>query len=218
MNGFLHTLTDNGDIFWRGFKTTVELFLIAAVGSLALGTLLAAARVSPVPVLRTVGTAYVQVVRNTPLTLLFAFLVFAVPKLEIGIDYFPSACIALIAYTSAFICEVLRSGINTVAAGQAEAARALGMTFGQVLGQVVLPQAFRSIVPPLMSVMIAMLKNTTIAAGFSVVEAGAIPQYMSERGENQFSTLIWITLGFLLLVTPLAVLQRRLERRWTLAR
>ncbi|MDT4987163.1 MAG: glutamate transport system permease protein, partial [Micromonosporaceae bacterium] len=94
MNGFLHTLTDNGDIFWRGFKTTVELFLIAAVGSLALGTLLAAARVSPVPVLRTVGTAYVQVVRNTPLTLLFAFLVFAVPKLEIGIDYFPSACIA----------------------------------------------------------------------------------------------------------------------------
>jgi glutamate transport system permease protein len=171
-----------------------------------------------VPVLRTVGTAYVQVVRNTPLTLLFAFLVFAVPKLEIGIDYFPSACIALIAYTSAFICEVLRSGINTVAAGQAEAARALGMTFGQVLGQVVLPQAFRSIVPPLMSVMIAMLKNTTIAAGFSVVEAGAIPQYMSERGENQFSTLIWITLGFLLLVTPLAVLQRRLERRWTLAR
>ncbi|MDT5037580.1 MAG: glutamate transport system permease protein [Micromonosporaceae bacterium] len=218
MNGLLHTLTDNGDIFWRGFKTTVELFLIAAVGSLALGTLLAAARVSPVPVLRTVGTAYVQVVRNTPLTLLFAFLVFAVPKLEIGIDYFPSACIALIAYTSAFICEVLRSGINTVAAGQAEAARALGMTFGQVLGQVVLPQAFRSIVPPLMSVMIAMLKNTTIAAGFSVVEAGAIPQYMSERGENQFSTLIWITLGFLLLVTPLAVLQRRLERRWTLAR
>jgi glutamate transport system permease protein len=218
MNGFLHTLTDNGDIFWRGFKTTVELFAIAAVGSLALGTLLAAARVSPVPVLRTVGTAYVQVVRNTPLTLLFAFLVFAVPKLEIGIDYFPSACIALIAYTSAFICEVVRSGVNTVAAGQAEAARALGMTFGQVLGEVVLPQAFRSIVPPLMSVMIAMLKNTTIAAGFSVVEAGAIPQYMAERGENQFSTLIWITLGFLLLVTPLAVLQRRLERRWTLAR
>jgi glutamate transport system permease protein len=218
MNGFLHTLTDNGDIFWRGFKTTVELFGIAAVGSLVLGTLLAAARVSPVPVLRTVGTTYVQVVRNTPLTLLFAFLVFAVPKLEIGIDYFPSACIALIAYTSAFICEVVRSGINTVAGGQAEAARALGMTFGQVLGQVVLPQAFRSIVPPLMSVMIAMLKNTTIAAGFSVVEAGAIPQYMSERGENQFSTLIWITIGFLLLVAPLAVLQRRLERRWTVAR
>jgi glutamate transport system permease protein len=218
MNSFLHTLTGNGDIFWRGFKTTVELFLIAAAGSLVLGTLLAAARVSPVPVLRAVGTAYVQVVRNTPLTLLFAFLVFAVPKLDIGIEYFPSACIALIAYTSAFICEVVRAGVNTVAPGQAEAARALGMTFGQVLGQVVLPQAFRSIVPPLMSVLIAMLKNTTIAAGFSVVEAGAIPQYMSERGENQFATLIWITIGFLLLIAPLVALQRRLERKWAVAR
>jgi glutamate transport system permease protein len=218
MDSFLHTLTNNGDLFWRGFRTTVELFLIAAVGSLALGTLLAAFRVSPVPVLRAVGMAYVQVVRNTPLTLLFAFLVFAVPKLDIAIDYFPSACIALIAYTSAFVCEVVRSGVNTVATGQAEAARALGMTFRQVLGQVVLPQAFRSIVPPLMSVMIAMLKNTTIAAGFSVVEAGAIPQYMSERGENQFATLIWIVIGFLVLIAPLVVLQRRLERRWAVAR
>jgi glutamate transport system permease protein len=218
MNGFLHTLTGNGDIFWRGFKTTIELFLIAAAGSLVLGTLLAAARVSPVPILRAVGITYVQVIRNTPLTLIFAFLVFAVPKLDITINYFPSACIALTVYTSAFICEVVRSGVNTVAPGQAEAARALGMTFGQVLGQVVLPQAFRSIVPPLMSVMIAMLKNTTIAAGFSVLEAGAIPAYMSERGENQFATLIWITIGFLLLIAPLAALQRRLERKWAVAR
>jgi glutamate transport system permease protein len=218
MNGFLQTLTGNGDIFWRGFKTTIELFLIAAAGSLVLGTLLAAGRVSPVPVLRAVGTAYVQVLRNTPLTLIFAFMVFAVPKLNITIDYFPSACIALIAYTSAFICEVVRSGVNTVAPGQAEAARALGMTFGQVLGQIVLPQAFRSIVPPLMSVLIALLKNTTIAAGFSVLEAGAIPAYMAERGENQFSTLIWIVIGFLVLITPLAALQRRLERKWAVAR
>jgi glutamate transport system permease protein len=218
MGSFLRTLTDNSDIFWRGFRTTVELFLIAAAGSLVLGTLLAAARVSPVPVLRAVGTAYVLVIRNTPLTLVFAFLVFAVPKLDIAIDYFPSACIALIVYTTAFICEVVRSGINTVAAGQAEAARALGMTFQQVLGQVVLPQAFRSIVPPLMSVLIAMLKNTTIAAGFSVLEAGAIPAYMSERGENQFWTLIWITIGFLVLITPLVLIQRRLERRWAVAR
>lgn len=218
MNSFLHTLTGNGDIFWRGFRTTIELFLIAAVGSLVWGTLLAAARVSPVPVLRAAGTTYVQIVRNTPLTLLFAFLVFAVPKLDVTIDYFPSACIALITYTSAFICEVVRSGVNTVPTGQAEAARALGMTFGQVLGQIVLPQAFRTIVPPLMSVLIAMLKNTTVAAGFSVLEAGAIPAYMSERGENQFATLIWITIGFLLIIAPLVALQRRMERKWAVTR
>ncbi|GII20548.1 amino acid ABC transporter permease [Planosporangium mesophilum] len=218
MNTFLHTLTDNGELFWRGFKTTIELFLISAIGSLVLGTLLAAARVSPVPILRAVGMTYVQVLRNTPLTLIFAFLVFAGPKLDIGLEYFPSACVALIAYTSAFICEVVRAGVNTVSPGQAEAARALGMTFPQVTGQIVLPQAFRSIVPPLMSVLIAMLKNTTIAAGFSVVEAGAIPQYMSERGENQFATLIWIVIGFLLLIAPLVTLQRTLERKWGVAR
>ncbi|MFC3505168.1 amino acid ABC transporter permease [Micromonospora krabiensis] len=218
MGEFFRVLTDNADLFRDGFINTVKLFLIAGVGSLVLGTLLGAMRVSPVPALRAFGATYVNLVRNTPLTLVFAFLVFAVPKLDVNIDYFPSACIALIAYTSAFVCEVVRSGVNTVAAGQAEAARALGMTFGQVLTLIVLPQALRAMVPPMMSVFIAMLKNTTIAAGFSVLEAGAIPAYMAERGEPQFAVLLWITIGFLILILPLVVLQRVLERKWRVAR
>jgi glutamate transport system permease protein len=212
------TLTRNWDIFSRGFLATIELFLVAAAACTVLGTVLAAMRVSPVPTLRSFGAAYVNIVRNTPLTLVFAFMVFAVPKLDVNIDYFPSACIALTIYTAAFVCEVIRSGVNTVPAGQAEAARALGLTFGQVLGAIVLPQAFRSTVPPLMSVYIALLKNTTIAAGFSVLEAGAISPYLSERGENQFATLIWITIGFLVLIAPLATTQRVLERKWAVAR
>ena len=108
--------------------------------------------------------------------------------------------------------------MNTVATGQAEAARALGMTFAQVLTLIVLPQALRAMVPPMMSVLIAMLKNTTIAAGFSVLEAGAIPAYMSERGEPQFIVLTWIVIGFLILIIPLVVLQRILERKWAVAR
>lgn len=218
MGEFLRVLTDNRQLFLDGFTNTVKLFLIGAVGSLLLGTLLGAARVSPVPALRAFGAAYVNVVRNTPLTLVFAFLVFAVPKLDVNIDYFPSACVALVVYTSAFVCEVVRSGVNTVPAGQAEAARALGMTFDQVLSLIVLPQALRSMVPPMMSVLIAMLKNTTIAAGFSVLEAGAIPAYMAERGEPQFYVLLWITVGFLVLIIPLVLLQRFLERKWAVAR
>jgi glutamate transport system permease protein len=218
MDAFVKTLTQNWDIFSLGFLTTIKLFVIAAAGCLLLGTVLAMMRVSPVPVLRGFGATYVNIVRNTPLTLVFAFMVFAIPKLDVNIDYFPSACIALVVYTSAFVCEVLRSGINTVGAGQAEAARALGLTFGQVLGNIVLPQAVRATVPPLMSVMIALLKNTTIAAGFSVLEAGAIPFYMSERGVNQFATLLWITIGFLILIAPLVAAQRLLERRWRIAR
>ncbi|MFG1868175.1 MULTISPECIES: amino acid ABC transporter permease [Micromonospora] len=218
MGEFFRVLTDNGQLFVDGFTNTVKLFLIAAVGSLVLGTLLGAMRVSPVPALRAFGATYVNLVRNTPLTLVFAFLVFAVPKLDVNIDYFPSAAIALTVYTSAFVCEVIRSGVNTVAAGQAEAARALGMTFGQVLTLIVLPQALRAMVPPMMSVFIAMLKNTTIAAGFSVLEAGAIPSYMAERGEPQFAVLLWITIGFLILILPLVALQRFLERKWRVAR
>jgi glutamate transport system permease protein len=218
MNDFLHVLTDNWDIIGPHFLTTIELFLIAAAGSLVIGTLLTAMRVSPVPALRAFGTSYVLLLRNCPLTLVFALLVFAVPKLDVNLDYFPSACVALIAYTSAFVCEALRSGINTVPVGQAEAARALGMSFTQVLSNVVLPQAFRSVVPPMISVYNAMLKNTTIAAGFSVAEAGAIQAYLSERSENQIYVLVWVAVGFLILVIPLVALQRMLERRWRVAR
>jgi glutamate transport system permease protein len=131
--------------------------------------------------------------------------------------FFWAAVISLTIYTSAFVCEVVRSGINTVPAGQAEAARAIGMSFPQVLGIVVLPQAFRATVPPLTSVLIALLKNTTIAAGFSVAEAGAIPAAMAERGESQMLTLLWITIGFLLLILPLVFLQRWAERRLAVA-
>ena len=215
---FIAVLTDHWSIFRDGFLTTIELFAISAVCSLVLGTALGAMRVGPVPAPRAFGTAYVNVVRNTPLTLIFAFLVFGAPKLQVALDYFPTACVALTAYTSAFVCEVVRSGVNTVPTGQAEAARALGLTFGQTLMAVVMPQAVRSMVAPMVSVVIALLKNTTIAAGFSVLEAGAIPAYLAEQGEPRFPVLIWITVGFLLLIVPLSVLQRYLERRWAVPR
>ena len=212
-------LLDNLGLYGSAFAGTVRLFLVAAVGSLVGGTLLAAMRVSPVPVLRTFGAGYVSIVRNTPLTLVFFFFAFAYPRLEIvDLSFFARACTALIIYTSAFVCEVVRSGVNTVPVGQAEASRALGFTFGQTLGTVVLPQAVRSVVPPLTSIEIALLKNTTIAAGFSVVEAGGIYQNLSEKGYNVLTGLLWVALGFLVLVIPLTLLQRRLERRWSVAR
>ncbi len=215
----MDVLLNNLDLFGPFFLTTIELFLLSAVGALVWGTILAMLRVSPVPVFRAVGTAYVTIARNTPLTLVFAFFVFAYPLLDIvKLDYFPAAVVALTVYTSAFICEVVRSGINTVPVGQAEAGRALGLTFSQILGQVVLPQALRSVVPPLISTLIALLKNTTIAAGFSVAEAGAIRSYLSERGENQLVGLLWVALGFIILVAVLSFVQRSLEKRWSVAR
>jgi glutamate transport system permease protein len=215
----VNVLLDNLPLYLEAFFFgTIRLFVISAIGSLVLGTVLAAMRVSPMPVLRVFGATYVNVVRNTPLTLVFFFFAFAYPRLDlIDISYFVAACASLIFYTAAFVCEVIRSGVNTVPVGQAEAARALGFTFAQILGQIVLPQAFRAVVPPLTSIMIALLKNTTIAAGFSVFEAGGIYQNLSERGYDVLVGLLWVALFFLILVLPLTGLQRTLEKRWRVA-
>ena len=214
----MDVLVDNWDLFSRGFLTTLQLLLLSGVLSLALGTLLAAMRVSPVPALRRTGAGYVTLLRNTPLTLVFFLVVFGFPALSIEISFFARAVVSLTVYTAAFICEAVRAGINTVAVGQAEAARALGMGFNQTLRHVVLPQAVRSVLPPLASVVIALAKNTTVAAGFSVLEAGAIRAYLSERGESVVLGLLWVAFGFLLVVLPLSLLQRRLEARWAVAR
>ncbi|RSM60918.1 amino acid ABC transporter permease [Amycolatopsis sp. WAC 01376] len=215
----MNVLLDNLDLYGPFFLTTIELFIWAAIGSLIFGTILAMMRVSPVLAFRAAGTTYVTLIRNTPLTLVFAFFVFAYPLLDIvKLSFFTAAVVALTVYTSAFICEVVRSGINTVPVGQAEAGRALGLTFGQILGQIVLPQALRSVAPPMISTLIALLKNTTIAAGFSVAEAGAIRSYLSERGDNQLIGLLWVALGFIILVAVLSLVQRSLEKRWSVAR
>ena len=214
----LATLTDNASLFLAAFRTTVALFVLSAAGSLVLGTLLAAMRASPVPALRVAGAGYVSLLRNTPLTLVFFFVVFGFPPLGVNISFFARAVVALTVYTAAFVCEAVRSGINTVPAGQAEAARAVGMTFVQSLNLVVLPQAVRAVVPPLTSILIALMKNTTIAAGFSVAEAGSIRANLSELGYPVVAGLIWVALGFLVLILPLSALQRRLEERWLVTR
>ena len=147
------------------------------------------------------------------------FFAFCVPLLMPGrADWLVLAIWALGIYTATYVAETIRSGINTVPVGQAEAARALGLTFGQVMTLVVMPQAARSVIPPMMSVFIALLKNTTVAAGFSVVNLGNIRAEMSENGENQLVTILWVMAAFVLMVFLLAWLQRMLENKWRIAR
>ena len=220
----LTTLTDNWDLVRTGFGNTIKLFVVSGLLALVIGTALAALRVSPVPALRAVGTTYVNLLRNTPLTLVFAFTVFGLPRLDVRFSFFTFAVLALAVYTAAFVCEAVRSGINTVPVGQAEAARALGMTFPQVLQLVVMPQALRAVVPPLASVIIALVKNTTIAAGFSVAEAGRIRAALTEPDPrtgvtyDQLDILIWVAVFFVLILIPLSLTQQRLERRWRVSR
>jgi glutamate transport system permease protein len=210
---------DNLDVLVAGFGTTLSLTALAAAGALLLGTLVAAARVSPIPPLRWAATAYVELVRNTPLTVVFFLAVFGLPQLELRTTFFRFAVIALTVYTAAFVAEAVRSGINSVAAGQAEASRAIGMTFGQTLGLVVLPQAFRNIVPPLASVFIALLKNTSIASAFAVAEATQRMQgLINANGQAVLAILFAVALGYAALALTAGFLFNQLERRLTVAR
>ncbi|WP_330241011.1 amino acid ABC transporter permease [Streptomyces sp. NBC_00525] len=193
------------------FWVTVKLTVFSALGSLIWGTLLAGMRVSPVPLMRGFATAYVNVIRNIPLTVIIVFAslgLFQTLQITLGGDgdfkviNFRLAVLAFIVYTASFVCEALRSGINTVPVGQAEAARALGLSFTQVLRLIVLPQAFRSVVNPLSNVLIALTKNTTVAAAIGVAEASYL---MKEMVENEAQLLLIsgvFVLGFVVLTLP----------------
>lgn len=212
----MQLLLDNLDLFVLGFQNTIVIFVVSAVLSLVLGIVIGVLRIAPSKPMRIVGTVYVNTLRNTPLALLMMFFALGYPKLGLpALDYITLATAALVLYTASYVAEVFRSGINSIDKGQTEAARALGLGFSQVMQRVLVPQAFRSVLPPLMSVFIALLKNTTVASGFSVMQAGAIAANMSERGENLLVTLLWVALFFLILVLGLAAIQRRLERKWS---
>lgn len=211
-------ITDNWDLWSQALLGTLRIFFFGLILALVLGFIVGAMRVSPVPIARWVGAAYVNIIRNTPLTLVFFVFVFAVPKLFDIKNLEVLGILAIGIYTATYVAETLRSGINTVPVGQAEAARAVGMSFGQVMTLIVLPQAARSVIPPMMSVIIAFLKNTTVAAGFSIMNLGAVRSYLSERGENMMVVLLWVALIFVIMVGILSIIQRVLEKTWKVAR
>lgn len=166
----MNILTDNLDVLLSALGTTLMMIVIAAVGSIVLGVFVTVARVSPIPILRGAAFAYVQFFINVPLLALLLLAVFALPDAGLILPLTPTAIIVLIVYEAAYVAEAVRSGVNTVAVGQVEAARALGLTFGQSLRNVIVPQALRAVVQPLGNVMIALAMNTALAAVVGVVE------------------------------------------------
>ncbi|MFI0829596.1 amino acid ABC transporter permease [Streptomyces roseolus] len=203
------------------FWVTVQLTFWSALGSLVWGTLLAAMRVGPVPLMRGFATAYVTVVRNIPLTVIIVFTslgLFQTLGISLGADRFTTinfrlAVLGLTAYTSAFVCEALRSGINTVPLGQVEAARAIGLSFPQILRIIVLPQAFRSVVGPLANVLIALTKNTTVAAAIGVAEAALLMREMIENEAQLILISAIFAFGYICLTLPTGLLLGRLAKK-----
>ncbi|MEU5432902.1 amino acid ABC transporter permease [Streptomyces sp. NPDC020719] len=214
----MDVLTKNFSLYGKGFLGTVELTVYASAVALVLGFLMASFRVSPVGSFRALGTVWVNLLRNTPLTLLFFAVLLGLPRFGLVLPFKVFAVIALGCYTSAFICEALRSGINTVPTGQGEAARSLGMTFGQTLQTVVLPQAFRSVIPPIGSTLIALAKNSAIAGAFSVTELLGTYKTLSELGYNIIWTFLWIAVGYLIITLTISAIFNLMEKYWGVAR
>jgi len=209
----------NFDLVLRAFLLTLELLVVSGLISLVVGSLLAAFRVGPVPVLRWFGTAYVGGFRNTPLLIIFIFVFFGLPKLGIDFSFFIKGCLALSLYTSAFVCEAVRSGVNSIPLGQAEAARAIGLTFTRTMSQVILPQAFRAVVPPLASVMIALAKNTSVAAAFGLMEAtGRMRFFTNNNVADRWWIFLLFAAGYVIIVELISAGAFNLERRWRVAR
>lgn len=228
----MDAVLENSDAVLKAFGYTGLLFVISGLASLLLGTVLAALRVGPVSVLRRAVALYVVLIRNTPLLVVLLFFRIAGPKVGIRFDFvdvqiagynfnniFTACVVGLTVYTSTFVCEAIRSGINAVPLGQAEAARAIGLTFGGAMRQVILPQAFRASLPPLTSVQIALLKNTTVAGAVGVFEAFARMRSLTNDYTTQaFMIFVVFAIIFVVLVELLSAASYAVERRWRVAR
>lgn len=215
----MEAVIQNADVIVAAFWITIKLFVYAGLGALVIGVVLAGMRVSPVAPLRLASTLYVQIVRNTPLTLILLMANFGLPEVGIVLDFYTFALIGLTLYTSAFVAEAVRSGMNAVPIGQAEAARSIGLTFGLTLRLVVLPQAFRTVVPPLGSVLIALLKNTSVASAIGVPQAMQQMSTLAVRNPSDvIEILIAVALIYAALALTLSAIFRLLERRLAVAR
>jgi glutamate transport system permease protein len=216
----MNAITENLDLYLSGAWLTLRLCLWSAAIALATGVAVAAARVSPVPPLRRAGAAWVTILRNTPLTVVFFTIAFGLPEIGVNGSYYWFAIAALSLYTSAFTCEALRSGINTVPVGQAEAARAVGLTFSQSLRLIILPQAFNASIPPLVSTLIAMIKNSAVAGFFGVAgDLSSVGDTLtSARGYAALPVLLGVLVGFWILTLPTGALLAIVERRTAVAR
>jgi glutamate transport system permease protein len=214
----MDVVLDNLDRFADGVGTTVSLTVLSWLGAFVIGVAVASFRVGPILPLRAVGTVYVELVRNCPLTVLFVVFFFGFPSIGITEPPFTSAIIVLSIYTGAFVAETVRAGVNTVAPGQVEAARSLGLGFTQVLGLVVLPQALRSVIGPLGSLFSALIRNSSIAYAIGLVELTGTAFQLSVESAQFVPVFVGAALAYLVLTLPTGLVVGVIERRLAIRR
>lgn len=214
----MSVVLDNLDIFLTGMRRTLELSVLSFAIAFVVGLVVAAFRVSPVPPLRWASATYVELVRNTPLLVLMFLMVFGLPSIGLTFSFYTSAIVVLSAYTGTFVAETVRSGINAVSKGQAEAARAIGLTFPQMLRLVVLPQALRTVVGPLGGIFIALLKNSSLAVVIAVPELTSAAEQVGTATARFIPAYLGAAAAYLILTVPSGFATSWLEHRVAIKR
>ncbi len=214
----MDVVLDNLDRFAEGVATTASLTVLSWLGAFVIGVAVASFRVGPILPLRAFGTVYIELIRNCPLTVLFVVFFFGFPSIGITEPPFTSAIIVLSIYTGAFVAETVRAGVNTVAPGQVEAARSLGLGFTQVLGLVVLPQALRSVIGPLGSLFSALIRNSSIAYAIGLVELTGTAFQLSVESAQFVPVFVGAALAYLVLTLPTGLVVGVIERRLAIRR
>lgn len=214
----MNVILDNWRPLVDGLGTTLWITIVGAIGSLIVGVIITAARVSPVKILSGLAFTYVQFFMNVPLLALLVIFVFALPEIGLLMPLLTTAIVVIILYEGAYVAEAVRSGINTVALGQAEAARAIGLTFLQTLRLVVLPQALRSVVQPIGNVMIALAMNTSLAAAVGVVELTAAAQKVNLVSAQPIQIFVGAGIGYMALALVIGLSTGAVERKVAIVR
>ncbi|WP_407892459.1 amino acid ABC transporter permease [Lacticaseibacillus sp. N501-2] len=210
-------LVHNFPELMSGLGYTLASSVIALIGSLVIGTAFALMEISSHRVVSAIGNVYVEVVRNIPLLVITMAFYVIVPQYVAQIDGFTAGTIGLTIYTSAFIAETVRAGIQSVAVGQMEGARSVGMTYSQAMIHIIFPQAFKIVIPPLGNQFINLVKNSSIlafVAGFDLMYQGKI---IANATFNTFDTYLAVGLLYLILTMPLSYFMRYLEKKWAIA-
>jgi glutamate transport system permease protein len=214
----MSVLLDHLPALWQGLIVTIQLTVASFAGAAVLGVVVCALRVSPVRVLRAIGTAYVETFQNLPLLVLLVLAFFGLPEIGIKGGFMTTAIVVIAVYEAAYIGEALRSGVNAVSKGQGEAARAIGLTFGQSLRHVILPQALRTVVQPLGNIFIATTMNTALAAAVGVVDLTAAAHRVNLVEAQPIPIFVGAGAAYALIAALAGFVTGRLERRLVILR
>lgn len=207
-------LGENAGLLAQGLLVTLEVSALALVLALALGVVVATLRVAPSAVLRRVGTAYVEFLRNIPLLVQLFFLFFGLPSIGIRIGAFTCGVLALGIYTSAFVAEAIRSGIAGVPRGQLEAGLASGMGYALAMRTIVLPQAIAKTIPPLGNTALNLIKNSSLVSTVSVLDVLGTAQLLGARSFQYVPMFVGAAICYLILTLPTAWAVNLLEKRY----